>query len=203
MVAHRSNNGGLIGGGILIGLGLLFLAGQFVSFAAWSNLWPLIVIGIGAVFFVGMLVGGKSAAPLAIPGTIVSVIGLLLLFQNFTGHWESWSYAWTIIITAVGLGLFIAGVWSDNPHQRQSGLRVAGIGFVMFVMFGAFFEIILAGWGGSRVQQFVFPALLILLGLFLVFRRSSWWPQAMTSPNNFQNLPTAEQKPQPSDRPQP
>jgi hypothetical protein len=203
MVSQRSNNGGLVGGGILIGLGLLFLLGQFVTWAAWTNLWPLMIIGVGAVFFVGMVAGGKSAAPLAIPGAIIGTIGLLLLFQNITGHWETWSYGWTMIITAVGLGIFIAGVWSDTAQQRRAGLRVAGIGFILFVLFGAFFEIVLTGWGGSRLQQTVFPALLILLGLFLIFRRSSWWPgSTLTNPNSIQNPRGVEPKPQPPERPQ-
>jgi hypothetical protein len=173
---QRSNTGSLIGGGILIGLGLLFLLAQFFSFAAWQYIWPLVIVGVGAVFFAGMVAGGKGAGALAIPGSILSVIGLLLLFQNLTGHWETWSYGWTIIVMAVGVGLFIAGLWSGNGRQRAAGLRVATIGFVLFVLFGAFFEFVLGGFTRGRWQQAVFPVLLILTGLALVLRRSGLLP---------------------------
>jgi hypothetical protein len=150
-----------------------------------------------------MLVGGKSAAPLAIPGTLLGAIGLMLLVQSLTGQWESWAYGWTIIIMAVGVGLFLAGVWAGNERQRQAGLRVAGIGFVFFVIFGAFFELLLAGWGGARIQQMVFPALLILLGLFLIFRHAGWWPQpTQPAPPSFANRAAGEQNPPPPVAPQ-
>ena len=107
MITQRRNIGGLVGGSILIGLGVLFLLAQFFNFMAWQFLWPFIVIGAGGLFFVGMLAGGKSAAGLAIPGAIISVVGLMLLYQNLTGHWASWSYGWTIILVAVGLGILM------------------------------------------------------------------------------------------------
>ena len=204
MVTRRSNTGGLVGGSILIGLGALFLLAQFFGFAAWAYVWPLAIVGMGILFFVGMLAGGKSAGGLAVPGTILSAIGLVLLFQNVTGRWETWSYGWTIIILSVGVGLFIAGAWSGNPDQRQSGVRVAEIGFVMFVLFGAFFELVLGGFDGSRLQQAIFPALLILVGLFLVVRRSGLWPTS--TPIEGRPLPTppaAEQHPLPPEQPRP
>jgi hypothetical protein len=182
MITQRRNIGGLVGGSILIGLGVLFLLAQFFNFMAWQFLWPFIVIGAGGLFFVGMLAGGKSAAGLAIPGAIISVIGLMLLYQNLTGHWASWSYGWTIILVAVGLGILIMGAWTGNAQQRQSGLRVVGIGVVMFVIFGAFFEFLLSGFGGSALRQVFFPVLLILLGLYLVIKRTGLWPGQPTLP---------------------
>lgn len=196
MISRRSNTGGLVGGSILIGLGALFLLAQSFGFAGWSYVWPLAIVGMGILFFVGMLAGGKTAGGLAVPGTILSSIGLVLLFQNITGHWETWSYGWTIIILAVGVGLFIAGVWSGNLDQRRSGVRVAEIGFVMFVLFGAFFELVLGGFGGSRLQQAAFPVLLILVGLFLVVRRSGWWPAwTSTSSRPVQTPPDEQPRP--------
>ena len=179
---QRSNTRSLIGGGILIGLGLLFLLAQFFSFAAWQYIWPLVIVGVGAVFFAGMVAGGQGAGALAIPGSILTVIGGLLLFQNLTGHWETWSYGWTAVILAVGLGIFIAGLWSGNAHQRAAGLRLAGLGFVLFVLFGAFFEFVLGGGGRNRWQQAIFPALLIITGLFLVLRRTGLLPNWFNPP---------------------
>ena len=184
MLAHRNNTGGLIGGVILIALGLLFLLAQFFNFQAFGWLWPLGVIGIGALFFVGMLAGGKSTAALAIPGSIIGVVGLMLLIQSFTGYWSSWAYGWTVILMAVGLGLWISGLWSDNPRQRHAGVRVMEIGLILFVVFGAFFELLIFGVVGMGLRQAFFPVLLILLGLYLIVRRSGLLPGSGPRGNN-------------------
>ena len=46
----------------------------------------------------------------AIAGTIVTTIGFLLLYQDSTGHWESWAYAWALLTLAAGLGTLIYGL---------------------------------------------------------------------------------------------
>ena len=184
MSDQRRNTGGIVGGSILIGLGALFLLGQLFDFQGWQYIWPLFIVGMGGVFFVGMLAGGKSLAGLAIPGSILTAIGLLLAFQNLTGNWESWAYAWTIIIMAVGVGILIMGAWSDNPHQRQAGLRLAGVGFVLFAVFGAFFELMIFGPTGSLWRQIGLPVVLILAGLYLVIRRSGLLPGGQARSEN-------------------
>ena len=107
MQNHRSNTGALVGGTLLIAFGLFSLAGNVFRGFNWGFLWPFLVIGVGVLFFVAMFAGGKQVAGLAIPGTIVSGIGLVLLFQNITKHWESMSYFWTLIILFVGIGIYI------------------------------------------------------------------------------------------------
>jgi hypothetical protein len=132
------------------------------------------VIGAGGLFFVGMFVGGKSVSGLAVPGTIISGIGLLLLYQNFTGHWESWAYGWTVILMFVGLGIWIMGLWAGDARQRHAGLQVLKVGAVLFVIFGALFEFVFFGFGGPAFSRIVFPVLLIVVGLYLVVRRTLW-----------------------------
>jgi hypothetical protein len=167
MQNNRSNIGALIGGAVLIAVGLLSLAGQVFDSLDWGFLWPFIVIGIGALFFVAMFAGGKQTAAFAIPGSIIGGIGLILLFQNITGHWESMSYFWTLILASVGVGIYIMGLYSGDETQKQSGLKVMKIGLVMFVIFGVFFEMIF-----SSFTNIIFPVLLIILGGYLVLTRS-------------------------------
>src|SRR5687767_8849581 len=109
MQPNRSNIGALIGGALLIAFGLLALAGPVFRNVDWDFLWPFTIIGFGALFFVLMFAGGKQASAFAIPGSIVAGIGLVLLFQNITGHWESMSYFWTLIIVFVGVGIYLMG----------------------------------------------------------------------------------------------
>lgn len=60
MQPNRSNAGTLIGGAVLIAFGLLSLAGQIFRNVNWVGLWPLLVIGLGALFFVAMFAGGAN-----------------------------------------------------------------------------------------------------------------------------------------------
>jgi hypothetical protein len=181
MSTNRSNVGALVFGSLLIVLGLLTLAGQiFRGFDFWGMIWPFFVIGFGALFFVAMFASGKSAAGLAIPGSIFTAIGLMLFLQNLFGHWESWAYGWTVILIAVGAGIFIMGWYTDNPGQRQSGTGVMKIGAILFVVFGGFFEMIFNSFSFSK---FIFPVALILVGAYLVLARAGVFPGRRTMPD--------------------
>lgn len=167
MQTNRSNAGALIGGTLLIIFGILALAGQIFQGFNWGFLWPFIVIGLGAMFFVGMFAGGRQVAGLAIPGSIIGGIGLVLLFQNITQRWESMSYFWTLIIMFVGVGIYIMGWYAGDEGQKKSGINVMKVGLILFIIFGAFFEMIFSSFNGL-----IFPVLLILLGIYLILSRS-------------------------------
>jgi MFS family permease len=167
MQTNRSNIGALIGGALLIGFGLLSLVSRVFTGFNWGWVWPFLIIGFGVLFFIAMFATGKNAAALAIPGSIISGIGLVLLFQNITQHWESMSYFWTLIILFVGLGIYIMGWYGEDEGQRRSGAKLIRVGFILFVIFGAFFEMIF-----SSFNNLIFPILLIVLGVYLVLARS-------------------------------
>jgi len=178
-------SGPLVAGVVLIALGLLALAGQiFRGFPFWSYLWPFIIIGFGGLFFVGMFAGGKSLAGLAIPGTLIGGLGLMMLIQNLTGYWESWAYSWTFILVLVGLGIFIMGLYSEDAHRRQAGLRVMKAGAILFVIFGGFFELIFNAFRSYGIQQYIFPFLLVGLGIYLVVVRSGLVSSRHVDSNN-------------------
>jgi len=162
------NAGGLVGGAVLIAIGLLSLAGRIFDRFNWGFMWPFIVIGVGAIFFVAMFAGGKQTAGFAIPGSIIGGIGLVLLFQNIVGRWESMSYFWTFIVIFVGVGIYLMGLYGGDAGQKQSGWRVMKVGFILFIVFGSFFEILIF----SSFNNLVFPILLILLGGYLVLSRT-------------------------------
>lgn len=172
------NSASFVGGVLLVLFGLLALFSQmFRGFDFWSKFWPFIIIGVGAMFFAGMFAGGKSTSGLAIPGTIITGIGLMLFIQNITNYYESWSYGWAAIIIFVGLGIFIMGWFGGNSEQRRSGTGVMRVGLILLLIFGAFFEMI---FNTSKLANYIFPAGLILLGLYLVFKRSSLLPGKRT-----------------------
>ncbi len=172
MKTERTNNAALVGGTLLVGFGLLSLLSQiFRDMINWSYLWPVSIIIFGGLFFAGMFFGGRQVSGLAIPGTIIAGIGSLLLYQNLTSHWESWAYSWSLIILFVGLGIYLMGLYGRDDGQQRSGLKVMKVGFILFVIFGAFFEMMFSMDRTLGARGVLFPALLILLGLYLVVRR--------------------------------
>ena len=163
---NRQTRGGLVFGAILIAVGILLFFGQTLDFFTQVDFWPFIIIAVGAVFFAGMLLGGKSAGPLAIPGSIISGIGLILLVQNALGLWETWSYSWALIILFVGIGIVIYGYWSEKPDSVKGGWELARVGLILFLVFGMLFEFFFSLIGISDRQVTIFwPIVLIVIGV--------------------------------------
>ena len=149
-------------GVVLILLGVLFLVGQFVP-GLWAIVggysWPLIVIGVGVILLViGLLTGVPG---LAVPGCVVGGIGLLLNWQNNTGNWESWAYAWALIPGFVGLGTLIMGLYNRRRSEMSGGLWLMIISAVLYGVFASFL-------GGFNLLGRYWPVLIIALGVLLL-----------------------------------
>jgi len=174
-MSEKRNYGALVVGAVLICMGALALFERlFEGTKFWGMLWPFIIIGFGALFFVGMFLLGKSFAWMAIPGSIIVANGLMLFLQNLTGHWETWSYSWTVIIMSIGAGIYIMGAWQGDASRRRAGVKLFEVGAVLFVIFGAFFEIIFSLGAPDGLREYVFPVALLLLGTYLVVKRSGF-----------------------------
>jgi hypothetical protein len=163
-IMEESRRSALVGGIVLILLGILFLAGQIIP-GLWDWVgplsWPLIVVGVG-VFL--LLIGLASNAPgMAVPACIVGGIGLLLYWQNATGNWESWAYAWTLIPGFVGVGTLLMGLWTGQWKTIRGGLWSVLVSLILFVIFSSFF-------GGPFGLGKYWPVLLIVLGLLSLGR---------------------------------
>jgi len=162
-------------GMVLVGLGSLFLVAQLFDINVIHFTWPFFIIVPGLLFFVGMMLGGKGAGGLAIPGSIVTSVGLILLYQNTFHHWQSWAYAWALIFpTSVGFGLMVMGAWSEQQGPYRAGRRMAGWGLAIFLAGAVFFEFVLniSGLGYSLVGKVAAPLLLIGVGVYLILRRT-------------------------------
>ena len=162
----------IIIGSVLILIGVLALFGNFFNFLNMDDLWPLIVMGVGIAFFIAMVLGDKSRAGLAVPGSILVTIGSILLFMNATGNWEAWSYCWALIIFAVGAGVWINGYRSEQPELRKSGQETMKTGLILFVIFAIIMEFIFTMVGlHHQTNTLVWAILLAILGLFLLVSR--------------------------------
>ena len=159
---HKQSS--VVGGIILIFLGLFFLALQFLPeeiarFFDLGNQWPLLIVAVGGVFLLGALL---VQPPLAVPGTIIAGIGLLLYYQNLSGNWASWAYAWTLIPGFVGLGIFLMHLRQGKMRQGlKEGGRLIVTSLALFLLFGLFF---------SGFRGLLWPVGMIALGLILMLR---------------------------------
>ncbi len=176
------NRASAVFGIILVALGLIFLAGQFIRIDLGFDLWPFAIIGFGALFFIGMIAGGRSSAALAIPGSIISMVGLNLFVQNTFGLYENWSYTWTLIPIAAGIGMVIQGYYGGMEDARQRGFRLIRVGVIMFLIFGAFFEMVLGIGGNSIAARTLWPIALILVGIYLFASRLFFGRKSDSSP---------------------
>lgn len=155
----------IVGGAILIIVGALFLLVQLfpglVDLLDIDRQWPLTIVAVGGLFVLGALLG---TPPLAIPGSIIAGTGVLLYYQNLSGDWASWAYAWTLYPGFVGIGIILMNLLSGRVKRGiQEGGNLIVVSVVLFVVFAAFFN----GLGG--LGQF-WPVILILAGLWLLLR---------------------------------
>lgn len=155
---------------LLILLGAWFLALQFVpSLGDWMDqfdVWPIWVIGPGLLFILAGLVSGVY--DLMIPGSIISGIGLILHYQNLTGDYQSWSYAWALIIVFVGIGIFLSHVFRGKIGKAfEEGGPPMMTGLILFLIFGSFFR---ATFGQAPLLGDYWPLLLVLMGVWLLVR---------------------------------
>ncbi len=155
-------------GGLFVLIGAILLAGQFVRVDVGHYGWPFFIIAPGVVIlFVALTARGAVSEGLAILGSIVTVSGLILLFQDATDHFESWAYAWALVVPgAIGLGMILYGLTAHRPGNVRSGTRLVGIALVLFLLGAAFFEAVI-GIGGYQLDHsagVVLGVLIIALG---------------------------------------
>jgi hypothetical protein len=160
-------------GVFLIVAGVIFLMARLLNVDVGQYGWPLLVI-LAGITFLGIGLSSRISAGFVVPGSIISMVGLILAVQNTFGLWAAWSYAWALVFPfAVGIGLALLGMRMNQPDQVRVGTRMAGMGVVLFLVFGAFFEGILhvSGVDLGSVGDLLIPLVLIGSGMLLIVLR--------------------------------
>ncbi len=130
------------------------------AIAYGAKTWPLQIVGVGALL--GLLALVTWSPGFWIPGAIIAGIGGLLYWQNWTGNWGSWAYAWTLIPGFVGIGILLFGLFARRGRAVVAALWLIFNSLVLFAIFGAFL-------GGPSTVLRLWPALVIVLGLVVLF----------------------------------
>jgi hypothetical protein len=149
-------HGTLVLGVLLIVLGCLFLAGEQFNIN-WDRYgWPVFVIVPGLVLLVlGLAIPGEAGLGLAIPGGIVTTVGLILALQNSTDTYASWAYAWALVAPgSVGVSLFLYGLLHRRLDLVDAGLRTGAVA--------------LGNTGSTTAMRQAMPFLAVALGAVIV-----------------------------------
>lgn len=167
----RRSGSGIALGVVLVVVGLFYLVVQLFAVDLSSFGWPLFIIIPGVtLLIVGFVSLGTGAA---IPGGILTMVGLVLAYQNSTGYWTSWAYAWALVAPGgVGLGLFLQGLRERNSSLIKQGRSLMFIAALIFMVGFVFFESILnvSGINDVPVVRAALPALFIVIGILLLAR---------------------------------
>jgi hypothetical protein len=159
----------------LILLGGLFLVFNFIPGLTFGILWPIIFIVLAVGFFIPAMVWQEMRSGLAgmfIPGWILLILGCIFFYNTISRDWVSWAYGWILLSSATGIGLYSAawyGGW--DRVTRSVGLWMGVISTGVFAVFAALL-------GGTLFLKVLGAALLILGGLFFLFRSLRKPPQA-------------------------
>jgi hypothetical protein len=169
---EKSSTDSAIGLGIaLLIIGGLLFAGQLFGIGVDDVGWPAIVIGIGVVILVlGLFVNREQG--MVIGGTVVTTVGLVLLYQDQTGRWETWAYAWALVGPAAsGLGMLLWGVRQADPTEIRNGTWALLTGLGIFVVGFLFFEGVI-GIGGEPIglPEWLLPVVVIGIGVVILAR---------------------------------
>jgi hypothetical protein len=132
--------------------------------------WPFFVIIPGVALLLASLVRTPPhGVGLAIAGSIVTTVGAVLFYQQATGHWESWAYAWTLVGPgAAGLGMLVYGLIFGLRDLLAPGARLIAIAAAIFVAGYWYFETVFAT-GRSPIELGAWwPVVVVGAGLLVM-----------------------------------
>jgi hypothetical protein len=159
-------------GVLLVVVGLAFLVLEQFKFDFGRYGWPVYVIAPGLVLLlIGLAIPHEGGLGAAIPGGIITTVGLVLAYQEATGAYATWAYAWALVAPgAVGLTLTLYGLLHRRTDLLDAGLRTAAVGLSLFVGFGLFFENVIGLDEGRSTSDLhsALPLLAIGLGVIIV-----------------------------------
>jgi hypothetical protein len=168
---HSGGRGAAVLGAALIVLGLIFFAAQQLNFDIGAAAWPFYVIAPGlALATLGLT--QRRGSGLTIAGSVVTMVGLVLLYQNATDRFESWAYAWALVGPGgSGIGMLLYGTRSGDRKMARDGFRTILTALGIFAVGLVFFEGII-GISGERLPlpNWVLPLAVIVIGVLVLLR---------------------------------
>ncbi len=139
---------------ILLGVFIFLIQNNTIT---WGNFWPIIILGMGIIFLIVYLFQRQNY-PLLMPGSILTIIGLLFLYFTQTGHWEKMNNLWPTFILAPGIGFILMHFLGDQKKLFWiPGTIITSTALVFYCRFWDFLKYL--------------PIILILIGVYLIISR--------------------------------
>jgi len=154
---------------VLVGLAVLFstwIGDWFGTHEFDSEIWawwPILLVGLSLFFLIPAALGNQDRrirAGMVIPGALLAVVGMALLYTSLTGHWEQWKYLWTTIPFGAGLGMYAAGWIADAPAFKWIGAGAAAGGVIAYLALATAF--------GGEAFRLIGGVGILILGLALM-----------------------------------
>ncbi len=172
--ARRARGGGssMAIGIVFVVIGLFALAVVLTGIDLTESGWPLFIIIPGlALIVAGFLSLGSVAT---VPGGMLTMLGLVLAYASYSGHWAIWAYAWSLVVPfGIGLGVYLQAMRDRDRHALHTGRTLLFVGFMIFLIGFVLFESILGISGREAfgpLGKAALPLLLILVGGILLIR---------------------------------
>ncbi len=152
---HRESRS-LVWGILLIIIGFLFLLSNLGWFEFdWGDIWPLVIIIGGIMFWIGWLANRKEYG-LLMPGTILLVYGCMFQYSVLNG-WYYMDIFWPGFLLGPGLGFLF--MYLLGNHEK--GLLIPG---------GILIGLAVLFWSGQDFSRLFWPLLIIGVGVYLLFK---------------------------------
>ncbi|MFQ5825000.1 MAG: LiaI-LiaF-like domain-containing protein [bacterium] len=154
-----------IPGIILIVIGTFLLLHQLdVFYLRWRNIFPIILLALGTLFFISIITRKDKGA--AFPATVLIVLGLFFFLRNYgyfsvDYYFYEWEEFWPIFLIAFGLGFIV--LYFFKPEDW--GVLIPG-GVLLF--FGVLFFLRTTGLFYWRDFADFWPLILIAIGISIV-----------------------------------
>lgn len=156
---------------------------RFDPFAAIADRgWPLFVIIPGVILLTSSLIPKPPhGVGLAIAGTIVTTVGIVLFYQQSTGNWESWAYAWALVGPgAAGVGMTLYGLVFRQRDLLLAGARLVAISAAIFIVGFWYFETIFATGNAPIDLGTWWPIAIVVVGIAALIAGLSGRGRGMT-----------------------